>query len=204
MSLQPKDVSDVLLAALRKQTYAAHEALHVHPVLRMLPAADVTREDWLQALKGFYGFYKTTEPLYACSGSELLAPFPAGEKLDNLVHDLEQAGIEVSALPSMPADFAMDRVETVLAYLYLREGSNLGGMVISKNLSSQLGLQTPADNRYFYGAGKNTGHRWNELLGVLRTYESKIDVNRCADDAAFFFERLSAWLSRNGDTGRHA
>ncbi len=204
MVLASQNMPDPLLSALRERTHAAHEALHVHPVLRRLPAPEVTREDWLQALTGFYGFYKTMEHAYATSGSDFLERFPAGEKLANLCHDLGQAGIDVDTLPAMSLDFSMNSNEAVLAYLYLREGSSLGGMVISKNLVSQLGLQPLTDNSYFNGAGKDTGRRWNEFLAVLKEYENKIDINRCADDAAFFFASLSDWLSKNGDHNRHA
>lgn len=183
--------SHPLLGSLRNATHAAHERLHVHPSLCHLAGEGVTRDYWLSALKLFYGFHRPLEEAYARSGSALLAAFPALQATSHLEQDLAQAGSAPDRLPLCPA-LPMTE-ERALAYLYLREGSNLGGKVISKNLERRLGLRPGIDNRFFWGHGEATGAAWRGFQQALA--EAKVDTESCAREAGDLFAQLEQWLT---------
>lgn len=183
--------SQPLLGSLRAATHAAHERLHVHPALCHLAGDEVTRDYWLSALKLFYGFHRPLEEAYARSGSPLLAAFPALQATTHLEQDFAAAGIDAGALPLCAA--APLTHEAALAYLYLREGSNLGGKVISRNLERRLGLRPGIDNHFFWGHGEAAGAVWRGFQQALA--DAKVDAAASARDAALFFSRLEEWLT---------
>lgn len=192
-----------LLTALRTATAAAHAGLHEHALLRDLSTADITRRTYQQVLAGFYGFYQPLEIAYAASQSPLLRDFPAGVVTRRLLRDLETHGIPVSHVPLFPMTAEAFPLEQVIGYLYLREGSNLGGKVISKNLERHLSLQPGIDNHFFWGYGPETGARWQAFLTTLETYDDTVDADRAAGYAASLFQDLDRWLL-NGQAVHHA
>lgn len=188
-----------LLAEFRSATAKMHERLHCHPALRDLTAMSLTPAYYGFSLIRFYGFYKTCERLYANSGHELLSLFPAGHTLHWLAADLARLGIDADTVPVLPASESHFDHAHVLAYLYLREGSNLGGKVISRHLEDSLGLRPGLDNRFFWGNGDDTGKRWHLFRERLGFYEASTDITEAGRHAGKLFERLEAWLSRSED-----
>ncbi len=186
----------ILLAALRRATAPAHEALHHPAALQKLPTKDVTRNDYLGAITKFYGFYVPLENAYAASRSGWLVDFPALVIVQNLEHDLQRHGISPQSLPVAAQLPALHCEEAVAAYLYMREGSNLGGRVISKNLERVLGLQPEVDNRFFWGAGDKMGENWKHFLARLDAAGQTLDVEKCAGYAAALFAALDDWMTR--------
>lgn len=188
-----------LLAEFRRATGKMHEKLHDHPALRELTKASLTPGYYGFSLRHFYGFYKACEALYAQSGHALLSLFPAGHAVQWLAADLGRLGIDAGTVPVMqPNDIAFDHAG-VLAYLYLREGSHLGGLVISRHLEANLGLRPGIENRFFWSCGEETGERWRLFRERLAFYESTTDITEAGRRAGELFERLDAWLSRNED-----
>jgi heme oxygenase len=126
----------------------------------------------------------------------MLAKFPAGENISRLKKDLENANVNTKEIPVMRDGLKISSPEAVVAYLYIREGSKLGGQVISKNLQQVLSLQPETHNSYFWGEGKNTGARWREFITLLTAVEKKLDISATARYAVILFESLENWLSR--------
>jgi heme oxygenase len=188
-----------LLAEFRRVTGETHDRLHAHPVLRELTATTLTLPYYGFSLRRFYGFYKTYENLYADSGHELLSLFPAGHTLRWLATDLARLGIEVDSAPILHTSETRFDHARVLAYLYLREGSNLGGTVISRHLEASLGLRPGIDNHFFWGNGDNTGERWRLFRERLGYYEASTDITEAGRHAGELFECLETWLSRKED-----
>lgn len=182
--------------ALQQSTRAQHEALHVHPRLCKLAAADVARDDWVNALTGFYGFYAAAEASLESSARPLSRDFADGKRMAALTHDLQGQGIDVALLPSMPPLAPMATDEDVLAYLCLREGSALGGTVISRNLEARCGIRPGEDNAFFHGAGRDAGRNWQAFVGLMADQQDNIDISACADAARGYFSLLDSWLSQ--------
>ncbi|HEY0963716.1 MAG TPA: biliverdin-producing heme oxygenase [Pseudomonadales bacterium] len=184
-----------LLTELRRATGEIHARLHTHPALRNLTSDSLSIHDYGFSLQRFYGFYLNHERLYAASGHELLPHFPAGTNIGWLMDDLARLGIDVHTLPVLAVEETHFDRGQVLAYLYLREGSNLGGKVISASLQRSLGLRPGMDNRFYWGNGAAAGDRWKILRERLEACEASTDIAEAGRYAGVLFERLEAWLS---------
>jgi len=54
-----------------------------------------------------------------------------------------------------------------LGYLYVMEGSTLGGQLISRHFRQTLGIELATGGAYFHGYGEQTGARWKETVQFL-------------------------------------
>ena len=188
-----------LLTELRLATREIHERLHVHPALRDLTTPNLTLSYYRVCLERFYGFYHPHERLYAASGHEMLSVFPAMQNLQWLAGDLSRLGIDVRSLPLQSIDQTPLDHEQVLAYLYVREGSNLGGKVITQHLEQKLALRPGIDNRFFWGNGEETGGKWRLFRDRLAFYEDSTNSGRVGSHARALFARLEEWLTQHED-----
>lgn len=57
-----------------------------------------------------------------------------------------------------------------LGYMYVMEGSTLGGRVILKHIHSKLNIDASNGGMFFTGYKEETGSRWKEFLDILCTY----------------------------------
>jgi heme oxygenase (biliverdin-IX-beta and delta-forming) len=189
-----------LLTALRDATADAHQALHVHPVLRDLVTPRLTQDYYLAVLSGFYGFYAGIEPYLAKSGHPDLREFSPARATSDLASDLTR----LSHKPENLSVYAPETVEFDLAravgFLYLREGSTLGGQQISKNLLKVLGLRPGVENRFFQGYGAETGAKWKAFQQKLLDLEDHVDHDAASESAFEFFTALDRWLYRERQT----
>jgi heme oxygenase (biliverdin-IX-beta and delta-forming) len=191
------DEMQCLLNTMRLASGEIHRRLHVHPALRDLLSENLTLCYYRNCLKSFYGFYKPYESLYAGSGHELLSTFPAQRNLRWLAQDLERQGVDVEALRLHEVAETHFEPHHVLAWLYMREGSNLGGRVITQSLERQLLLRPGIDNRFFWGNGHGTAENWRLFREALAVYEQSVDIEAAARYAGLLFARLEQWLSQD-------
>ena len=106
--------------------------------------------------------------------------------LDLLAKDLARHEVPVPAVPR--ANYPeIDSFSALVGYLYVKEGSALGGQVISKHLSRELGLEAGRDNHFFAGWGKNTGPHWRRFLSFLHESEGRVDTVRAVRQAKASF-----------------
>ena len=185
-----------LLQHLRAATAAHHEALHVHPALCRLTDNSVTRAYHQGALRRFYGFYCSMELRYAASAVFLLDEFPAGSVLVWLGNDLAHGDLAVDSLDLLMGPQAPLTLEQALGYLYVREGSALGGKVISMNLERVLALEPGKDNQFFWAHGVDTGRRWKSFLTHLDALQGRVNGTEVANFAALLFRNLKFWLDQ--------
>ena len=172
----------MLIETLREKTQALHEALHTHPLLAPLQEA-ITQEDYAYILQAFYLAYTTSEAHRAT----LIADVPDAPVLEWLEQDLivhhikplEVAGIHYSAITT-PSQLR--------GYLYVKQGSTLGGRVISKHLSKMLGLVDGKTNHFFAGYGEETGPRWKAFLAALG--QSHVNTDEAVGQAVTTFELI--------------
>ena len=151
-----------LLDKLRAATREQHEALHVHPLLAPLNRPDLTHAQYADALTAFDAFYRAME-----AGRTVPAPpgVPDAPVVDWLAHDLVATGAQpLTITVDCPP---IDSEARLWGYLYVKQGSMLGGAVMSKNLNRALGLRPGTDQLFFAGYGAETGPRWKELIENL-------------------------------------
>lgn len=176
-----------LLEKLRAETRTPHEALHVHPLLAPLNRSDVTRDQYRDALMAFDAFYRAME-----AGRTVAAPdgVPDAPVADWLARDL----VAVGGAP-VAVDFTAPPIDSeakLWGYLYVKQGSMLGGAVMSKNLNRAIGLKPGIDQLFFAGYGPETGARWKEFIENLFKKAPRLPESEIIEMAGASFQAIAA------------
>ena len=156
-----------ILARLRETTAPAHEKLDAGVELERRLAR---HEDRIGLVQAFHAFHSASEAL-------LRRWLPAGHDLDarsriaSLEADLRALGAEpVAPSATTPAD-----TSRALGWLYVVEGSSLGGRVIRRDLESRgvdvVGLS------FLDPYGAQVGARWRETVAFLEGQSARPDVD---------------------------
>lgn len=186
---------------LKRQTAHTHE--RVEATLGLLdPQPSVER---LRAVLGrFAGFWQGTERvLDDWAGREPAVAaqlaWPRRRRRDPLRHDLLRLGLSVREIAELPeAAPVFDPVDTAdaLGWLYVSEGSTLGGAVIDRTLRSvpdtdRLRLRT------FTPYLEGPGPMWRAYLGILCGWVGDDPARGAAVVAAAVgtFTALESWLA---------
>lgn len=155
---------------LKSSTDAAHEALHHHPLLAPLIAKEISNEEFQLALSLFHSFYDHAESMISVPLPDELPSAPVMDWLDR-----DRSCGHLTAAPLSPPSLQpVDSEARLLAYLYVKQGSTLGGQRISKNLEATLGLRPGIDQHFFAGYGPATGANWRSFLAGLASRESSL------------------------------
>lgn len=157
--------------ALRDATQVPHERIHAHPGLKRLAEGRIHREEYAQLLLRFLRFHRTVEE--CLSRGPDLAPLgidlSARRRSQPLLDDLEALGVRLPA-GSMGATCELavpTSIAAALGYLYVTEGSRLGGRVLAKALDATLDTASVAGRRFLSGDDRSHGQGWVELCSVL-------------------------------------
>lgn len=182
-----------ILTRLRSATDATHQALHTHPLLLPLTGNSATEAEYVRVLRCFYGFYAPLENNIL--NSTLAADYRAhaSPSVSWLIEDLRfyhQPLEEVAACQALPwvGDLA-----DLLGFLYVKEGSLLGGRVILKHLSTSLPARQ-SSFRFFSGLGENTGRHWQEFVAMLDTHSQTLEPAVICASASRVFEYFHRWV----------
>ena len=180
-----------LLDALRAETREPHEALHVHPLLAPLARPDVTRAQYRDALSAFDLFYRGME-----AGRTVAAPqgVPDAPVTEWLARDLAACGspaLSLAVFPSLDLP-PIDSEAKLWGYLYVKQGSMLGGAVMSKNLNRAMGLKPGVDQLFFAGYGPETGAKWKQFIENLFLKASSLPQIEIIEMAGASFQAIAA------------
>ena len=179
---------------LKSATQPIHEALHVHPLMRRLMDAECSLADYRTILGVFQRFYTEAEARF--------------NKLQNVKFDGEAPVLawlrqDFCAIGGGD-DFAKthrNRAEknadfsSYLGYLYVKQGSTLGGQVLSRRLGATLGLSPECGLRFFSGFGETTRQNWLYFLRYLEDHESVVDEAAAVVSASDSFLTLKNMLN---------
>lgn len=183
---------------LKEKTQSQHTHVENTPLLKKITEKNITLAEYIQLLKKLYGY------IYQCERTILSIKFC------NLIHGREKTDLLIKDLTDLQSmdqsiQIAQQNSDTpilsqkldILGYLYVIEGSTLGGQVISKILSNLLDLSPKHGLHYFYGYGSHTKKKWDEICIQLNTISSEPEMNAVITSANNTFETLSAWLIKN-------
>ncbi len=170
-----------LLDRLRTETRDAHDALHHHPLLAPLISPRLTLRDYQYALLAFDAFYGRLD-----GGVGESAPVR-----DWLAHDLARQGLKPLVLPGIGLPVLVTESH-LWGYLYVKQGSTLGGTVISRNLTRVLGLNPLSDQQFFAGFGEQNGTRWKKFIENLFSKAAFLDPDETIDTAVACFRGVAA------------
>jgi heme oxygenase len=171
-----------LLDALRRHTRQQHEALHQHPLLLGLSADRITLAEFHRILLAFEAYYTHAEAACATPWPEQAPNAPV---LAWLASDLAQHKLDSLADRLAFAHPPIDTPSRMAGYLYTKQGSTLGGHVISRHLERKLALIPHLDQWFFAGYHDN-GVQWKQFIAALETIEGLDEAEVCAAACAAF------------------
>lgn len=173
-----------ILDHLRATTRDLHDGLEARLDVFIRVADPLRRRDMVGR---FLAFYRPAEAALArVLGDEPDLEFDARRKVPALERDA--ATLRAAASADAPLALPTDRAEA-LGFLYVLEGSTLGGRVIDKQLRVR-GL-SPEGLSFFQGYGEATGARWKAFCAVLERAGDKAAAARGARSA---FVQMEAWM----------
>jgi heme oxygenase len=179
----------LLLERLKADTASQHERAERRLNL-MRP--ELSRADWVETLKGFYGFVRPWERAVGAWG----LAYPAERlKAAFLERDLAHFGVDAGGLPECGAMPRTDDLGRALGSAYVLEGSTLGGRHVARRVEGHLGLSGGLGYSYFVCYGGRTGAMWNAFRETLTRLAARLDQDAIVDAARETFDRLGDWLA---------
>ena len=156
-------IASPALLALREATASAHETLEVQARIEPRLSDPATRAETVAAFYRFHaGLEPLSHPLVAVLNAELGAGFEPRSRANGIAQDLTILGQRTSP-PARPA--APTSAGEALGWVYVAEGSMLGGRIIRRRLAAEgrdldgLGFLDPY--------GEETGARWRAFMDLL-------------------------------------
>lgn len=191
--------------ALRIATLPWHDQIDRHPMLARLLSQKLTESQYHHSLMVLYLFH---QPVHTILTQMLLRHFPdAHYALPNRPAWLEQdlAQFQVHSKPLLnahskgvpPGDWARSHFLTptaMLGWLYVVEGSALGGEIICTHVRQNLKDSPRIGTHFFEGMGTQTAAQWRSFWDFAAAYCPSTGIEFAAQAAANLFEQLSIQL----------
>lgn len=174
---------------LQHETHDIHQALHRHPRLAPLQSDAITRAQYADIIASFYSFYTSQEPRYTKFAADFTVEF---RPLPLLRKDAQLLGLPLPSLSIQPS--VTDEADFI-GYLYVKQGSTLGGQVIAKHLEDVFGIERGKTLHFFNGAGRDTGRNWKAFEAYLDLAETRLDHDRIVSAAKAAFQALYDHMS---------
>lgn len=179
---------------LKLNTQAIHQSLHTHPLLRRLVEQNCTLDEYRLILQVFYDFYANAEQqLNVTPFVRFDAEAPA---LAWLEEDLWLINGSVPLPTAVATKGSAEGYSWYLGFLYVKQGSTLGGQVMCRTLSKSLGLSTQRGLRFFSAYGERTRQMWLYFLSYLQQVEHQVDTAAVIASACGQFQILEELLSQ--------
>ena len=173
------------LQELRQACHSSHEALHVHPLLAPLTQESIALSDYRWIIQAFDAAYNQMEAVRHFIPSDL----PDAPGLEWLECDMAFHGISPREVaPVYYPD--IDTYSRLAGYLYVKQGSTLGGRVISKHLTRHLGLVDGVSNHFFAGYGEETGPQWKRFTRELEGSGDVLVMDEVVEQALASFRMI--------------
>jgi len=173
-----------ILDHLRSATRDLHDGLEARLDVFARIADPAQRREMIGR---FLAFYRPAEAALArLLADEPDLSFDTRRKVPALERDL--TALKAAPPADAPLTLPAGRCEA-LGFLYVLEGSTLGGRVIDKQLRAR-GL-SPEGLSFFRGYGEHTGPRWKAFCAVLERADDKAAAARGARSA---FAQMEAWM----------
>ena len=191
------------LSRIRIATEECHRRTEVTLGFLMAPSLRPSDLKWL--FKRLYTFYTSQEARLLATLEQfqdsVLQDIDYRDRLrvPALFNDLAFLGVSPSELASEPPCIRLPELNTPaqrLGYLYVIEGSSLGGRTINNHLQKTLGIDWAQSLKYFSIYGAEIGLRWKTFMGTLTGFckAHPEDVSSICEAAKDTFEKLGIGL----------
>ncbi|QQL49758.1 biliverdin-producing heme oxygenase [Mucilaginibacter ginkgonis] len=178
---------------LKEQTLANHQQLEKLLVGKIKSVA--TEQDYINLLQLFYGYFGGLEKVIdQYIGKDQLPDYNHRRKTDAIADDIASLGgtpVQEATGADLPL---IDDTAKAFGALYVIEGSTLGGSIISKMISSKLGLQNGLS--FFNGYGEASHKMWGIFKAALNNLPENDgqEIIRSANDT---FAGFDAWIKKS-------
>lgn len=154
-----------------------------------------SREQYAGLLKLFYGYYKPLQDgIDEKLDTSLLVDYEQRRRPGWILDDLETIGEPSASIAICQNLPGIDSNAAAFGALYVMEGSSLGGKVICKTISENLGLAGVRGLKFFNSYGPETGSRWKTFLAALHSFDGKPEEPEIIETANSTFLRFYDWL----------
>jgi heme oxygenase (biliverdin-IX-beta and delta-forming) len=188
----------VIRSALKESTKEFHRS--VESKLQSLMRDDLSMATYKAILSRFYGFYFSIESQLKLiaglddAGLEIARRY----KVPLLIFDLELLGYSTKQIDQLPKCHdlpILGSIPEALGYLYVVEGSTLGGKIIMSHLMKIMPSANIQAMRFFNSYGTDVGAMWTTFLTVLDRHCNEFnDSDVVIDSACQTFILLDRWL----------
>jgi len=184
-------------SSLKLATHSLHRKIEKNPLIKKLTSKQIQLSEYILLLKKFYGFIAPCEAIITRQ-PESGRIISTRNKTPLLYNDLITLGLtskEVSQIPVCQNLPELLNRGNVLGYLYVIEGSTLGGQIITRFIQDNLSLTPEVGIRYFHGYGKETRWKWQTFCDTLDMIDENSSVKTDAITTAIAtFNLLNQWL----------
>ena len=184
---------------LLRENSDTHRKLGEIPLLKALENTNVTREQYIAALKKMYGLYTALEPKLerAIDWSAIGIDFNERRRLPMLERDLQKFGIGSDKLHEIPVCAEVPELSTlseVLGCMAVVEGSTAGATATAQKLAVSNLQLGPHNGAEFFN---NYGDRRNEMRMSFARAVTAQQVNRdqFLSGGKKAFDTFYKWLS---------
>lgn len=199
----------MILEDLRLHTRPYHEKIERNPLLSSLTAPELAQKKYVSILKRFYGFFRPMEEslIRECGQSDFQKVIERRCKTPLLQKDLAYFEGDSGGAYAIPVCTNLPRLDTrakQLGFLYVSEGSTLGGQVITKALKSSIGISVNQGGAFFDGYGPQTRAMWEETCRIIVEGADALGSKRSqiVSAAVETFDKLHKWFEKGGERER--
>lgn len=182
---------------LKAETVAEHRAVEsAMPLMKQ----DVSFEEYRWFLEKMWGFLAPIEDqLWLIEAlPEAVPDISSRWKAPLLYADLRACGLrlrDIEKLPHCKQPPPTQDLASALGYLYVVEGSTLGGQILMRQLGSRLGVTAESGAAYLSSYGTDVGRNWNRFRDSMRAaVRTEDEVDQVVSAAHETFESLLNWL----------
>jgi len=186
---------------LKEATVSSHRQIEHNAFAKAVLQEKAPIEKYVEWLIRFYGFYYPLENFIQKSNFLSLERIRLKERLKVplLSRDLValgQSGADINQYVQCRDLPRLSDEASLLGYLYVVEGSSLGGQFIVKKLRQNYDFKGDQGCRFFNSYGDRTDEMWQEFCRFLNEYPLDEKQEKAAlQTARDTFEKLNTWLN---------
>ncbi|MGC8658648.1 MAG: biliverdin-producing heme oxygenase [Desulfomonilaceae bacterium] len=187
---------------LRESIMPLHDEAEKMGPLHAIADGTIKLDEYIRVLERLYGFVRIAEKAiedqmdHRCVALDYLNR----KRANHLINDLTFLGRSrgfIQHLSCFDSSSRLTRLPDALGYLYLFEGSRLGGLVLSKALKEHFRFQDFRGYSYFGSNGADVPEMWGSFKDFMENYVDKYgegdEIIRAAKKG---FTLLNEWLAK--------
>ena len=196
MPAAKQQVNEDFLTVLRNATSQQHTQLESTDLSKKLLSDFVTTGDYKNYLLKMKDIIAYCEEAIFLLVENVITDINSRRKLALIQHDLACLQADVNASNLFQPIKKDITTPYALGFMYVVEGSTLGGRIILKHLKAKLGISEEECGTFFAGYKASTGIRWKDFLHALTLYTSQNnDANEIIEGAKDAFQSIYNYFS---------